>query len=55
MLNRSTYNELIKITSKPRSYIGFAALTILIAVILIAMKADGKVSSLLLLHHLNKP
>ncbi len=42
MLIKSTYNELIKITSKPRSYIGFAALTILIAVILLAMKADGE-------------
>ena len=42
MLIKSTYNELIKITSKPRSYIGFGALTILIAVILIAMKADGE-------------
>ena len=42
MLFRNTINELIKILSKPRSYIGFGALTLLIGVILIAMKADGK-------------
>ena len=42
MLLRNTYNELIKILAKPRSYIGFLALTVLIAVILLAMKADGQ-------------
>ncbi len=41
MLFKNTYNELIKIASKPRSYIGFIALTVLILVILIGMKADG--------------
>lgn len=42
MILKNTINELIKILSKPRSYIGFAALTVLIAVILLAMKADGE-------------
>ena len=42
MILKSTYNELIKILAKPRSYIGFGALTLLIGVILIAMKADGE-------------
>ncbi len=42
MLLKNTYNELVKIASKPRSYIGFIALTVLIFVILIGMKADGK-------------
>ena len=41
MLLKNTYNELVKIASKPRSYIGFIALTVLILVILIGMKADG--------------
>ena len=41
MLWKNTYNELIKISAKPRSYIGIAALTLLIAIILFAMKADG--------------
>ena len=39
---KSTYNEIIKIVSKPRSYIGFAALTVIISIILLAMKADGE-------------
>ena len=42
MILKSTYNEMIKILAKPRSYIGFGALTLLIGVILIAMKADGE-------------
>ena len=42
MLLKNTINELIKIIAKPRSYIGFGALTLLIGVILLAMKADGK-------------
>ena len=42
MLRKNTYNELIKITSKPRSYLGIGALTILILIIIFAMKADGK-------------
>ncbi len=42
MLLKNTWNELIKILAKPRSYIGFGALTLLIGVILVAMKADGQ-------------
>ncbi len=40
MLN-NTYNELIKIVSKPRSFLGFGALTLLVALIIFAMKTDG--------------
>ena len=42
MLLKNTWNELVKILAKPRSYIGFGALTLLIGIILLAMKADGK-------------
>ncbi|AEA45041.1 ABC transporter permease [Fluviicola taffensis] len=42
MLFKNTYNELIKILSKPRSYLGLGALTILIGIIIFAMKADGE-------------
>jgi ABC-2 type transport system permease protein len=42
MLLKNTYNEFIKIVSKPRSYLGLGALTILIALIIFAMKADGE-------------
>lgn len=42
MLFKNTYNEFIKIVSKPRSYLGLGALTILIALIIFAMKADGE-------------
>lgn len=42
MLLKNTYNEFIKIVAKPRSYLGVGALTLLIMVILFAMKADGK-------------
>jgi len=42
MLRKNITNEFIKILAKPRSYIGIAALTLLIAIILFAMKADGK-------------
>jgi ABC-2 type transport system permease protein len=42
MLWKNTYNEFIKILAKPRSYIGLAALTLLILIILFAMKADGR-------------
>lgn len=42
MLLKNTYNELIKILSKPRSYLGLGALTILIGIIIFAMKADGE-------------
>jgi ABC-2 type transport system permease protein len=41
MLLRSTYNEILKIASKPRSYIGIAAITLIISVILFAMRLDG--------------
>jgi ABC-2 type transport system permease protein len=41
MLLKSTYNEFIKIAAKPRSYLGLAAITLLVAVILFALKADG--------------
>ncbi len=42
MLLKNTYNEFIKILSKPRTYLGVGALTLLIGVIIFAMKADGK-------------
>lgn len=38
---RSTRNELIKIVLKPRSYLGLAAITGLVGIILFALKADG--------------
>ena len=41
MLWKNTVNELIKIAFKIRSYIGIAALTILIFIVLGAMKAEG--------------
>ncbi len=41
MLRKNTYNEFIKIISKPRSYLGIGALTVLILLIIFAMKADG--------------
>ena len=37
----STYNELIKIALKPRSYLGLAAITGLVGIILFALHADG--------------
>ncbi len=42
MLFKNTYNEFIKIVSKPRSYLGLGALTVLIGLIIFAMKADGE-------------
>jgi ABC-2 type transport system permease protein len=42
MLLKNTYNELLKIATKIRSYIGIGALTLLIFIVLFAMKADGK-------------
>jgi ABC-2 type transport system permease protein len=42
MFWKSTWNEFIKIAAKPRSYIGLAAVTVLVSVILFAMKVDGK-------------
>ena len=41
MFWKSTYNEFIKIAAKPRSYIGIGAITIIIGIILFAMKAEG--------------
>ena len=41
MLLKNTYNEFIKILAKPRSYLGIGALTLLICIILFAMKANG--------------
>lgn len=41
MLLKNSYNELLKIMAKPRSYLGIGALTVLICIILFAMKADG--------------
>jgi ABC-2 type transport system permease protein len=41
MFWKSTYNEFIKIAAKPRSYIGLAAITVLVSVLLFAMKVDG--------------
>ncbi|TSJ41175.1 ABC transporter permease [Fluviicola chungangensis] len=42
MLFKNTTNEFIKIVSKPRSYLGLGALTLLIGLIIFAMKADGE-------------
>lgn len=41
MFWESTYNEFIKIAAKPRSYIGIGAITLIVVIILFAMKADG--------------
>ena len=41
MLIRSIWNECVKIILKPRTYLGLGALTLLISVILFALKADG--------------
>jgi ABC-2 type transport system permease protein len=41
MFWKSTYNEFVKIAAKPRSYIGIGAITIIIVIILFAMKSDG--------------
>ncbi|MFN3529321.1 MAG: ABC transporter permease [Bacteroidia bacterium] len=41
MFIKSIYNEFIKIAAKPRSYLGLAAITVLVGVILFAMKVDG--------------
>jgi ABC-2 type transport system permease protein len=41
MFWKSTYNEFIKIAAKPRSYIGLAAITLIVGIILFAMKVDG--------------
>jgi ABC-2 type transport system permease protein len=41
MFLKSTYNEFIKIAAKPRSYIGIGAITLIVGIILFAMKVDG--------------
>lgn len=41
MFWKSTYNEFIKIAAKPRSYIGIAAITLIVEIILFAMRLDG--------------
>ena len=41
MLFKSTYNELLKIAYKPRSYIGIGGIILIISIILFAMKVDG--------------
>jgi ABC-2 type transport system permease protein len=41
ILLNSIYNEIIKIALKPRSYLGLAAITVLVGVIQFALKADG--------------
>jgi len=38
----SLYNESIKILAKPRSYLGFLAITLLVGVILLALALDGE-------------
>lgn len=42
MFWRVTWSEFIKIAAKPRSYIGLAAITALVSVILFALKSDGQ-------------
>jgi ABC-2 type transport system permease protein len=42
MLLTTTRLELVKIFSKPRSYIGFAAITVIVSIIQFAMYAGGK-------------
>ena len=41
MLLNSIYNEFIKIAAKPRSYISLLAISVLVGVILFALKIDG--------------
>jgi ABC-2 type transport system permease protein len=41
MFWKSTYNEFLKIAAKPRSYIGVGAITLIIGIILWALKTDG--------------
>jgi ABC-2 type transport system permease protein len=41
MFWKSTYNEFLKIAAKPRSYIGVGAITLIVGLILVALKIDG--------------
>jgi ABC-2 type transport system permease protein len=38
---KNVYNEWVKIVAKPRSYLGVGAITVLVAVIVFALRADG--------------
>jgi ABC-2 type transport system permease protein len=38
---KNVYNEWVKIAAKPRSYLGVGAITVLVAVIVFALKVDG--------------
>jgi ABC-2 type transport system permease protein len=51
MFWKSTYNELIKIAAKPRSYIGIGLITLIAGVILFAMRLDG----MEFIYYLTKP
>jgi ABC-2 type transport system permease protein len=42
MFFKSTYNELLKIAYKPRSYIGIGGIVLIIGLILFALKLDGQ-------------
>ena len=42
MLLKSTYNELLKIAYKPRSYIGIGGIVLIISLILFAFRVDGQ-------------
>lgn len=41
MFWKSVYNEFLKIAAKPRSYIGFGVITLIVSIILISLLADG--------------
>ncbi len=41
MFWKSTYNEIIKIAAKPRSYIGIGAISLIVGIVMFAMYADG--------------
>jgi ABC-2 type transport system permease protein len=41
MFLKSTHNEFVKIAAKPRSYLGLLVITVLVGVILFALKVDG--------------
>ncbi len=41
MFWKSTYNEILKIAAKPRSYIGIGAITLIVGIIIFAMYVDG--------------
>jgi len=43
MFLKSTYNELLKIAYKPRSYIGIGGIILIISLILFAFRLDGQI------------